>query len=140
MALLALCLLLFFGIYNKRYGLKGFIFMFKLIKRVFADCGQSENGDYDPARVFGYGFVVLSGTVFLGLTIYETMTTSVFNTEKFSMGVVAISSAIAGAAAGVFIKRSTEIPLSVSSTVTSTSTNDSNGNEVSIAMSTESAR
>ncbi len=96
-------------------------FSFAILRRVLGDCFTSPNGDFDPARVFGYGFVVAAATVFLVLTVYETLTKGVFETEKFSLGVAAIASSIAAVAAGVLIKKSTEVPLDTTEkTITST--------------------
>lgn len=82
-----------------------------LFKRVMSDISTSANGDFDPARVIGYGFVVISGLVFLGLTIYTTWKTGAFSTVDFTIGVAGLSASITAAAAGVLIKKSTEVPL-----------------------------
>lgn len=83
---------------------------FEKIKRVINDCATSANGDYDPARVIGYGFVVLGGLFFLGLTTYDTVVKQSFDSAGFASGLLAISGAIVAAGAGVWLKKDTEIP------------------------------
>ena len=84
---------------------------FERIKRVVSDCATSANGDYDPARVIGYGFVVLGGLFFLGLTVYDTVVKQSFDSGGFASGLLAISGAIVAAGAGVWLKKDTEVPL-----------------------------
>lgn len=81
-----------------------------LISKVIKDCATSANGDYDPARVIGYGIPVLGGIIYLGLEIYMVATTHQFDEIKFATGLAGISAALTAAAAGVWIKKSTEIP------------------------------
>jgi hypothetical protein len=81
-----------------------------VIKTVMKDITTTSVGDYDPARVVGYGSLVMGSLVFLGLSIYDTIVNGKFNYEGFSLGLVAISTAVAGAAAGVWIKKGTERP------------------------------
>jgi hypothetical protein len=81
-------------------------------KRVVSDMSTSQNGDYDPARVVGYGVSVLGALVFLALTVYVTVLTKAFDASAFAIGLLGISTTVAAAAGGVFIKRSTEVPLS----------------------------
>lgn len=80
-------------------------------KRVLSDMSTSQNGDYDPARVVGYGVAVLGALVFLSLTVYTTLQTKAFDASAFAVGLCGVSATVAAAAGGVFFKRSTEIPV-----------------------------
>jgi len=84
-----------------------------LFSKVVGDVFTSWNGDVDPARLFGYGFVLLGGMEFLGLTLYMTVKTGHFDALNFSTGLIGISGAIVAAAAGVLIKKSSEMPMPV---------------------------
>jgi uncharacterized membrane-anchored protein len=108
------------------------------LKKVIEDCSTGANGDYDPARVIGYGVTLLGSLVFLGLTIYVTIITKAFNSEGFAIGLAGISAVITAAAGGVLMKKSTEIPLDVNTTVTSTATPDTKETVVA-TTTTESA-
>lgn len=85
--------------------------IWKVISKVINDCFTSANGDYDPARVAGYGIVVLGGLVYIGLEIFVVVTTRQFNEINFATGLAGIGAALIAAAGGVWIKKSTEIPL-----------------------------
>lgn len=82
------------------------------IRNICSDVFTSMNGDIDPARLFGYGFVLLGGIEFLAMTTYMAIKTGHFDAINFSTGLVGISGALLAAAAGVYIKKSTEVPLS----------------------------
>jgi hypothetical protein len=82
-----------------------------LIAKTFGDMFQNWNGDYDPARLIGYGFVLLCGFVFIALTIYDTLKNHSFNSLAFSGGCVAISGQALAAAWGVKLKQNSEIPM-----------------------------
>lgn len=82
-----------------------------VVSKVVSDCFTSANGDYDPARVAGYGIVVLGGFVYLGCEIFMVVTTHQFDEIKFATGLAGIGTALMAAAGGVWIKKSTEIPL-----------------------------
>lgn len=88
------------------------------IKTVIKDCMTSANGDYDPARVIGYGVVVLGALEFLILFAYTTLKHGVFDAAQFTIGLSGVSGALAAAAAGVWLKKTTEIP--TTTTVTET--------------------
>lgn len=80
-----------------------------LFNKVIKDCATGPNGlDYDPARVIGYGIVALGGVQFLILTAWTTIESGTFDGVQFSLGLTGVSGAIAAAAAGVWIKKSTE--------------------------------
>lgn len=83
----------------------------KVIAKATGDMFQNWNGDYDPARLIGYGFVLLCGLVFIGLTIYDTLRNHAFNSMAFSGGCVAISGQALAAAWGVKIKQNSETPM-----------------------------
>lgn len=82
-----------------------------LIAKTCGDMFQNWNGDYDPARLIGYGFVLLCGFVFIALTIYDTLKNHQFNSLAFSTGCVAISGQALAAAWGVKLKQNSEVPI-----------------------------
>lgn len=63
---------------------------------------------YDPARVIGYGWSIVSGVAFLGFYGYTVIHTGIFNGSEFAMGSGAMAANLVAAAAGVHWKRSTE--------------------------------
>lgn len=82
-----------------------------LFRKVMNDVFTSENGeDIDPARLFGYGFVILGSIEFLLATLYILIKHGTFDAMNFSTGLVGISGALMAAAAGVRIKKDTESP------------------------------
>lgn len=83
----------------------------RLTAKTFSDMFTNWNGDVDPARLVGYGFVMLGGLQFLGLSLYDTLKNHAFNYVGFSTGLVAISGAITAAAAGVRWKQMAEAPM-----------------------------
>ena len=83
---------------------------FDKTKRMVEDCLTSANGDFDPARVIGYGVVVLGALVFFGLTIYHTLVNKSFDGGSFAAGLGSISASVVAAGAGVWLKKDTEIP------------------------------
>jgi hypothetical protein len=84
--------------------------MFQLFKRVLSDCTTSANGDFDPARVVGYSMVLLTYLVWLTVTIYFVVTTGKFDSVAFCRDAATLSTMIFAAAAGVWIKKDTEVP------------------------------
>lgn len=78
------------------------------VKKALQDCFTSQTGDYDPARVFGYGIAVLGGLVYLFLSVYFALKDGKFDQVQYVTGLVGVITAIVGAAAGVYVKRSTE--------------------------------
>lgn len=85
--------------------------MLETMKSVLKDCSTSANGDYDPARVVGYGIVALGALVFLILTIYTTLRSGTFDSGAFAIGLTGVSGTLTAAAAGVWLKKATEVPL-----------------------------
>ena len=83
--------------------------MLNEVKKVFKDCCTSANGDYDPARVIGYGIVMIGSLEFMILTAYMAITKGVFDSSQFAVGLTGISGVITAAAAGVWLKKTTEI-------------------------------
>jgi hypothetical protein len=83
----------------------------QLIKKACGDMFTNWNGDVDPARLVGYGFVILGGAEFLALALYDSLKNHTFNYMGFSTGLVAISGAITAAAAGVRLKQLAEAPM-----------------------------
>jgi hypothetical protein len=92
--------------------------MFNLLKLVLKDVFTSANGDYDPARLWGYGFTILGGTQFLVSFAWVTYKTQTFDAVNFAAGLVGISGSLVAAAAGVYIKRNAEVPLDTTVKVT----------------------
>ena len=85
--------------------------LIELFKKVIKDISTGPNGtDYDPARIIGYGIVSLGGIQFLILTAWSTFQNGKFDGVQFSIGLTGVSGAIAAAAAGVWLKKSTEAP------------------------------
>ena len=80
----------------------------KELIKVVNDCLTSSGGDYDPARVFGYGIIALGGLEFLILTAYVTFKDGKFDGMQFATGLAAIGASLVAAGAGVWIKRQTE--------------------------------
>ena len=80
------------------------------LARVCEDLFCSWNGDVDPARFFGYGFV-MGGLVFIIRFIYDTVRHQTFNSPRILGRTAAIAGAVTAAAAGVKIKESSEIPM-----------------------------
>ena len=83
----------------------------KGLGKVLADAFSSWSGDYDPARLIGYGFVALAGLVFLGLFVYVTIIKKNLDIGVFVAGVGVITGATIGAAGGVLMKAKTENPV-----------------------------
>lgn len=81
-----------------------------VFSKVLSDCMTSQAGDYDPARVFGYGITFLGGLVFLCLSVWIAIKDGKFDGLQFAGGLAAVSASIATAGAGVWLKRSTENP------------------------------
>lgn len=80
----------------------------EVFSKVLSDCLTSQAGDYDPARVFGYGIVVLGGLEFLVLSAYSTFKEGKFDSVAFATGLAAVGGALVLAGAGVWIKKTTE--------------------------------
>lgn len=83
----------------------------ELFARVLSDVFTSQTGDYDPARLFGYGFVILAATEFLTAFGYVVWKTGTFDATNFTIGVAGISTSLAAVATGVAIKKGTEVPM-----------------------------
>lgn len=81
-----------------------------IFSKVFSDIFTSANGDYDPARVIGYGIVALGSMEYLVLQAYVAIVSKQFDSTSFATGLAGISAALLAAAGGVWIKKSTEIP------------------------------
>jgi hypothetical protein len=88
----------------------------ELFKRVLKDITTTPAGDYDPARIIGYGIVVLGGIEFLVLTAWVTIQKGTFDGAQFSLGLTGVAGAIAAAAAGVYIKKSAEVQVPTNTT------------------------
>lgn len=82
----------------------------ELIKQVSKETMTSAAGEYDPSRVYGYGFVFLAAMVFLGLSIYDTFKNGNFKSGDFCTGVITLAGGFTLIAGGVAIKKSAENP------------------------------
>ncbi len=78
------------------------------LRKLARDCLTSANGDYDPARVVGYGIVLWGALQFFLLTLYFAIRDGKFDGVTYAAGLAAISATGLAAAAGVYIKKSTE--------------------------------
>lgn len=79
------------------------------ILQIMKDCFTGkDNETYDPARVFGYGVVVLGAIEYLALSAYQVLHTGVFNVTDYTVGLTGVAGAMAAAAAGVLIKHKAE--------------------------------
>ncbi len=82
--------------------------LFKEIKKLIHQCLTNPQGVYDPARVAGYGIVVLGGIQYLVLTAYMAIKDGKFDGLNFATGLAAIGAALMAAAGGVWIKKTSE--------------------------------
>lgn len=80
----------------------------RVVNKTVGDVFSSYTGDVDPARLFGYGLTVWGAIQFYVSEAYITIKTGTFDTANFAIGMVSISGALMAAAAGVWIKNSTE--------------------------------
>lgn len=78
------------------------------LKKLVKDCLTSANGDYDPARVVGYGIVLWGAAQFFLLSLYFAIKDGKFDGTAYAAGLAAVSATGLAAAAGVYIKKSTE--------------------------------
>ena len=81
-----------------------------VFQNVMKDITTTPNGDYDPARVVGYGVVVLGALVFFGCTIYLAVVKQEFDGANYAIGMAGVAASIAAAAGGVYMKKTDEIP------------------------------
>lgn len=65
---------------------------------------------FDPARVIGYGTVVLGALVFFFCVIYIAVVKQEFDASAYAIGMTGIAASIAAAAGGVYMKKTDEIP------------------------------
>lgn len=84
--------------------------LWALIKRVTHDVVTTSNGDYDPARLFGYGFALAACLVFLANAITDLIINHRWDPVQYSLGAVAMGGMFTAVAAGVRIKADTENP------------------------------
>ena len=81
-----------------------------LFKRVLRDSFTTPNGDFEPARIVGYGVTILGALVFFFCTVYMVVKTQAFDAAQYAIGLGGVAATLAAAAAGVYIKKSDEIP------------------------------
>lgn len=60
--------------------------MWKLFKTVVFQIMTASNGQYDPARLFGYMFVFAAGVMFLVFFAWQTINTGKFDATSFTTG------------------------------------------------------
>lgn len=85
--------------------------MWRAFKRFWHDQITTPNGDIDPARVWGYLIVGCGGMLFLFLEWYTVVVKNQpFDPSAFSDGLIKVGTALLAAAAGVWIKKGTEVP------------------------------
>lgn len=80
------------------------------IRKFFNDIFTNVHGNYDPAYVFGYGYVFIGANVFIGLSIYDTIKNGKFDSINYAAGLATVSTTLVAAAAGVSLKKSAENP------------------------------
>lgn len=79
-----------------------------LVKRIMNDIFTTAAGDYDGAKIFGYGFLVIAATLWLSLFTWITIKTVSFNSVDFVAGVVTLSGLLISTSWSVRIKNPTE--------------------------------
>lgn len=85
--------------------------MWSTFKKVIKDCLTSANGDFDPARVFGYLILLVGAAMFIAMSgVQFALTPKTFDIFNFTKGLGAIALSLTAAAAGVWIKNATEVP------------------------------
>lgn len=84
------------------------LLMFEGVRKILREVFTSSSGEYDPARLWGYGFCILGGTQYLITSAYVVITTGQFDPVAYATGLAGISTALVAAAAGVWIKRTAE--------------------------------
>jgi hypothetical protein len=85
-----------------------------LFRKVVNDvCTGIDGVSVDPARLIGYGFVLVAANVWLGATVYEIWKTGHFDGTNFAISLAGVATALMAAAGGVAFKSSTE-PTAVS--------------------------
>lgn len=87
--------------------------MASIFRKAIHDMATGPDGEsYDPARLIGYGFVLVAANVWLGATIYEIWKTGHFDGTNFAISLAGVAAALMSAAGGVAFKSSTEPPAS----------------------------
>ena len=78
------------------------------LAHVLHDVFTNQVDEYDGVKIFGYIFLVMSGTTFLFLFIWNTIRTGHFNPLDFCSGVGILSAQLISIGATVRIKQPTE--------------------------------
>jgi hypothetical protein len=85
--------------------------MWRGFKRFWHDQFTTANGDFDPARFWGYSIVGAGGMLFLYLSWYSVQVKgATFDPSAFGDGLTKVGAALLVAATGVWIKHGTEVP------------------------------
>lgn len=81
-----------------------------VFKQAMKEMSTSSAGDYDPARVIGYGTATIGALVFFGCTIYTVILKGEFDGSNYAIGLAGVATAIGAAAGGVLLKKGAEAP------------------------------
>lgn len=79
-------------------------------QRIMADCFTSWNGDWDPSRLFGYGFAILVSIQFIAQSAYDLLKNGHWDPVNYSLAAAGIGGMYAAVATGVRVKAMTENP------------------------------
>lgn len=77
-------------------------------QKIMSDCFTSWNGDWDPSRLFGYGFAILVSIQFLAQSAYDLVKNGRWDPVQYSLAAAGIGGMYAAVASGVRIKAMTE--------------------------------
>lgn len=77
---------------------------------ILKDCFTSWNGEWDPSRLFGYGFAILVSLQFLIQSAYDLIKNGHWDPVQYSIAAVGIGGMYTVVAAGVRVKAITENP------------------------------
>jgi hypothetical protein len=82
-----------------------------LTKKFVGDQFTTSNGDFDPARVWGYMVIGTGGMLYNWFEYYWVVTKGQpFDPIAYADGLIKVGAALLAAATGVWIKHGTEIP------------------------------
>jgi len=79
-------------------------------QKILSDCFTSWNGEWDPSRLFGYGFAILVSIQFIVQSAYDTVKNGHWDPVQYSLAAAGIGGMYAAVAAGVRVKSQTENP------------------------------
>jgi hypothetical protein len=79
-------------------------------RKIMTDCFTSWNGEWDPSRLFGYGFAILASFQFLIQSAIDQFKSAHWDPVNYSIAAVALGGMYTAVAAGVRVKAPTENP------------------------------